>query len=697
MSFNKKSCLFLVLFIVEITSVFSQNEITYDEHAKYWYYRKKLKDKFVNIGLQDPVGCTTSGGQSIPATRYDGGQLYYNEDNLMWFGQYLGVLATEYKLLHDNGKTQEANKTKEELYYAMMAYERLDRKSETLPYIFASPTPTPSCNSGVNGFFIRGDVAVPDWYNVGYNYTATEADCANQTHIYNDCGYGITPGNLWEYLENQHPDFYSQYNSVHDDPTMDYFYRLKCCERLADDNNISWLANQLDITENDASKWGKMNFYPTQDQIASLFMGFALVKKCMGNTTYNGYHFRDKAVNYTHLIATYLSENDWLGKLEDGTPHQWGRTFRHEMGFGLVLAASSITGESYIKPSDVQLLELSIAYWGFLNDLIPVSIAFMANKSNYHSNFVQIYAAISDGWAMTGLNLSTYGAVTDQGINSLLHAFLHDKSIPLPLTKGYFKDRIEDAPCKGPRYRPIDDPFYVGVNGWSGVNRWWHPSNQFDKKGHFNGLDYMILFNLYNLVYTDEAFNNYHNAYEGDRVISGVIPLISPTCGKQISYGSFNNITVENAILTNGVDLTLKAQNSIKFGPGFVYQSECGGTKSKLHAYIGNLNCTDNPTKYFRQSQPTGELEEAKEIEEKIEIFSRPINIQPNPTTGFFRVHSSENIDKILVVDMYGKQIYSHSTSGNAQNIDLSTQNVGIYFVHITSSNETIIKKVVKQ
>ena len=72
-------------------------------------------------------------------------------------------------------------------------------------------------------------------------------------------------------------------------------------------------------------------------------------------------------------------------------------------------------------------------------------------------------------------------------------------------------------------------------------------------------------------------------------------------------------------------------------------------------------------------------------------------NIQPNPTTGVFRVHSSENIDKILVVDMYGKQIYSHSTSGNAQNIDLSTQNVGIYFVHITNSNETIIKKVVKQ
>lgn len=504
---------------------FSQYEITDGEHDKYWYYKKRLHEKFVNVGLQNESDfCVTTGGQSIPASWYqgnevDGYEINYEEDNLMWFGQYLGVLATEYKLLMNNDQTSQADKTKEHLYYAMMAYERLDKKSETLAYPFGSNTPNPNCNSGLNGFFIRGDIADPRYYNLNYNYTATP----NNNH---SCVENISKTSLSDYFDNSvNETFYDQYDIINGGPTFDYYNELKCKEKRKE-SDAKRLENQLNLSKEDAERWAAMNFYPSQDQIASLFMGFALVKKCMDGVVYDdgsgtiNYDFEAQAVNYTDLITTYLRNNDWFGRLEDGTDHKWGRGFRYESGWGLAKAARAITGVDYITTGDddVKLLKSKL-YWEYLAhpysgtiflssiNTWPIDgilvfgnpLTYMSYKANvkggYHANFMQLYAAIAGSWWNADNILASYGAVTDQGINSLLHAYLHDKTVGTALGKNYFKSLIESAPCQGPSYKPGDNPSYTGASDWISRNRWWHPQGV--QEGHMNGLDFMILFNLY--------------------------------------------------------------------------------------------------------------------------------------------------------------------------------------------------------
>ena len=66
------------------------------------------------------------------------------------------------------------------------------------------------------------------------------------------------------------------------------------------------------------------------------------------------------------------------------------------------------------------------------------------------------------------------------------------------------------------------------------------------------------------------------------------------------------------------------------------------------------------------------------------------INIRPNPSSGIFSIHSTnQNITKISVLDVLGKEVYHHLATKKAtlQTIDISTFANGIYLLHITTEN----------
>jgi hypothetical protein len=115
---------------------------------KYWYYHYRLLNSFMVKGNCE--GC------SIPMNER---ALYISATNIGKWGdgtitlaQYISVLATEFKLLHDHN--QRTDTTVQELYYAIRAMNRLDYTAETNHNM-------PGYGSGVNslnGFFIRDDV-----------------------------------------------------------------------------------------------------------------------------------------------------------------------------------------------------------------------------------------------------------------------------------------------------------------------------------------------------------------------------------------------------------------------------------------------------------------------------------------------------------------------------------------------------------
>lgn len=143
----------LFLFIFCSVGSFAQTET--QNLQKYWFYHHRLLNDFMAKG--DCQGCSEPMNERDAKDDTDTDPTPSEKagwgDQTVALGHYLMVLATEFKLLNDNG--QPTDSTVQELYYALKAFNRLDKTAETS---------LPGCNhqtpiaSDLNGFFIRDDV-----------------------------------------------------------------------------------------------------------------------------------------------------------------------------------------------------------------------------------------------------------------------------------------------------------------------------------------------------------------------------------------------------------------------------------------------------------------------------------------------------------------------------------------------------------
>jgi hypothetical protein len=78
---------------------------------------------------------------------------------------------------------------------------------------------------------------------------------------------------------------------------------------------------------------------------------------------------------------------------------------------------------------------------------------------------------------------------------------------------------------------------------------------------------------------------------------------------------------------------------------------------------------------------------------------SSGVYIYPNPSSGKFNLtiqNSAVVPQNIRVINMLGAEVYNSTVNGNTV-IDLSGEESGVYYVIITSQNNTIVRRVVKQ
>lgn len=71
------------------------------------------------------------------------------------------------------------------------------------------------------------------------------------------------------------------------------------------------------------------------------------------------------------------------------------------------------------------------------------------------------------------------------------------------------------------------------------------------------------------------------------------------------------------------------------------------------------------------------------------------IKVFPNPSSTIFKIVSDTNIDKITIFDTLGKEILTQTQNNNEVNIEKLSK--GIYLIEITSENEKIYKKLIKE
>lgn len=155
-----KKIALLIIMAISVSYAYSQTQ-QQKNLEKYWRYRDRLRERFVVVsqnvmeqGVNIPCGDIYKVNNRYEAKFGDGN---YN------MSHYLSLLSTELYLLKKNG--QDYSETLSELFYAMMALERLDLYSEhywrdangvNKALNFVMP-------SDINGMHLRDDVTDAFW------------------------------------------------------------------------------------------------------------------------------------------------------------------------------------------------------------------------------------------------------------------------------------------------------------------------------------------------------------------------------------------------------------------------------------------------------------------------------------------------------------------------------------------------------
>lgn len=81
-----------------------------------------------------------------------------------------------------------------------------------------------------------------------------------------------------------------------------------------------------------------------------------------------------------------------------------------------------------------------------------------------------------------------------------------------------------------------------------------------------------------------------------------------------------------------------------------------------------------------------------------IENFNNDIFLFPNPATKEIRVQSSKfKVESVEIYNVLGEKVFSQTTTGNQQTINVATLTPGIYFVKVKSEREEWVGKFVKE
>jgi hypothetical protein len=181
---------------------------------KYWKFRNSFREKFIKIGNGKseslpagavlPLDCidtydVNQDGTPPSTTKY--GEMRWG-DGVIRHGHYLTLLATEYRLLKNNGETAMAQATLNELYYALNALYRLDQFAEfNQDQIHGTNT---NLQNPINGFYNREDIK-EDFARTNWLDSRAKLGCVNSPFSKSNNIANIQdPGNGFESSTNSY-------------------------------------------------------------------------------------------------------------------------------------------------------------------------------------------------------------------------------------------------------------------------------------------------------------------------------------------------------------------------------------------------------------------------------------------------------------------------------------------------------------
>ena len=696
--------LFLLLLAIPFYSQTQQQNLD-----KYWSYRQRLRDKFMVVSSD-----VMDQGVNIPAAEIfynDPQNLTYMNNRICWgdensnMCQYLSVLATELWILKNNG--QNYSKTLEELYYAMLALERLDYFSESY---FRGGT----INDGdINGFSLRDDVSLDFWSKYKSHFDAKINHCDGFL-VYNAGIKGIDNGKCWYMEEN------SQDVIEHQMLGLGLISKLLSTESIANlpivinSTIVSYLTNKgimnTSLNTVDFSLWAKdivkRNIH---------YMQYSNLTSIM-----NVFGPFDAAWSHWVLFNPVTNTPVKEGNGKDGGVAA--------ISHGIVFAGQAITGENlanYPSFGDVNTFSMLNAIFTddyFRNTMFPNNgdayiktdlirtVACIGNVSTNNANAYDELRQQRDQWNWHDdcayfnkkNKLSTF--LTSEHL-PLINLAMHDPDYRVLGVEGdkyntetaIYQSLLNSAPSGGPANN-------CGVTNWTSISRCLWPEhlgetiNQQPDQAEedkvkttsdayvaFNGLDYMMLHNLYYIAFRKEDIRS--------------LSITNADVDRR-TYSQYAK-TIESTASVIGSDVTYRAKQQIKLRPGFSASSTGG---KKFVAYAGTRPNNYDGSIYVMPPSPQSMSKKKNFSNDNTEtplddIQSTNINISifPNPSKGKFEisVNSSNFPLNYRVTNSNGVVISRDCIISNNQLIDLSWLSKGIYFISFCFNNKTETKKII--
>ncbi|MCL2132229.1 MAG: hypothetical protein FWH36_07255 [Lentimicrobiaceae bacterium] len=475
---KKIKILFAFIFLQTI-AVFSQT-VEENNLARYWKYRERFSKYFIYRGFQNGEGHVVcirnranpkNSREMLP-------NLGFGQHGIH-FGYYLGMLSTEYLLLKTYHQPQAADNTLNELCSALKAYTEQMEKCENQW----------NKEKIVDGFFIRENVP-PDFLADTSPY-----GLAHKLHF----NQGLVRENVWDTAQNTiagvpagHPGW-------------------------AETVDVRALNNKEPMS---------------QDEAYGLMMGLALVVRCVPELKDDAadlfekitLHIINKNPNYRcSAIGYYIYKPD-CQKVSESSGGSTGA-----LAYGIAAAAAKTTGKEIAyfmnmynnkrvksegtKPYNRKFYDRLVKK-GNVKFLWNVMSRGVPGNQEWNRSMVATLAAMGDSWyprTSKGIEnnaLHKKGKTVSHDWRSFyltLWRFLHNYE-GVSAEKILIENELANAPWEGPyNFVNAKDTSNHAKGGWAHEYRYRATiSEQYSGTGHkgvFNGLDYMLMYNLYRLVY----------------------------------------------------------------------------------------------------------------------------------------------------------------------------------------------------
>ena len=698
----------LIFIYIIISACFFKlySQSTSENLQKYWYYRERLKNYvLVSSNFNEP-------GTNIPADRILNDTISWDDGNAA-FNHYIAMLATEYKLLKIYG--QDYSQTIKELYYALKSFERLDKTAES--YYRSNHS---QLSTDLNGFFIREDITKDFWRKYGRNGTnpyfnqsrnKRTLDPSNPESI-TDWEYEKSEDNTWHYLEA-----FSLVNSLvgseYVDGTLIDFKKLikDNVRRVIDDmkhnhmvHTIIWkISPPTHIKNNFAYEWYVEN--PVTNEPVELGSGLD------GTMLYVSYGFVEAG-------------NHILGENRYTPPHIAKALFKTLLS--VPMSEIDLTLDVYNKIVPVIFtgyidVELSISAPGYKRTVLDfvhdppgayTKDSWTTSLGNIGQDDYKIRSLCATGNISYQDGLSPYEILIKKQKESSVLKYEHfpliwcvsnnDYSLISNENKSYIENLLNYAPECGPYY------FAQGDDGglWSSSSRlvWPEKLHGGCPTGEYNGLDYMLLHNLYWLS-TISQYPSVINYNPGIFKSNSIVATNQINCSvpvelknRTLKFSAGNSIKLKPGCKINPVNNErFIARVNTGIQTGFRKVSITGYNSCSNFVKSGNKKLINNIKGAF--SDVVSGENEKKNLENLIHQLDNNVMIYPNPAEEELnvKIQGDINVKIVQVLNSMGTIVLVKdiNTYGEIK-IDISCITSGIYFVRVVDNNNQVyIKKLI--